>query len=109
MGVGGCCTISHLRIDTVGAVITEHCAIPPPGDSGDRTASGGASEIEHRSDSIFQLESNFIWNSNLACWRKRPITQCGNALTPPPTVSTVCCYPLQGYPDLQVATCDFDI
>ena len=38
--------ICHLRSDTVGAVITEHCTIPPPGDSGGRTTSGGAGEGE---------------------------------------------------------------
>ena len=40
-------------------VITEHCAVPPPGDSGGRTTSGGAGEGEDRSGSIVQLEDNF--------------------------------------------------
>ena len=50
--VGGSLCICHLRSDTVGAVITEHCTIPPPGDSGGRTTSGGAGEGEHRSSGI---------------------------------------------------------
>ena len=72
MGVGGCLCICHLRSDTVGAVITEHCAIPPPGDSGGRTTSGGAGEGEHRRVSgwvSIQLEGNFTLDSNLACWK----------------------------------------
>ena len=72
MGVGGCHWIcQYLRSDTVGAVITEHCAIPPPGDSGGRTTSGGAGEGEHRRVSGWvsvQLEGDFIQDSNLACW-----------------------------------------
>ena len=45
VGVGGCCCVGqYLRSDTVGAVITEQCVIPPPGDSGGRTTSGGAGE-----------------------------------------------------------------
>ena len=92
MVVGGCCTISHLRSDTVGIVITEHCAIPPPGDSGDRTTSGGAGEGEHRKVSgqvCVQLEGDITWDSNLPCWWKRPITQCGMAPMPPPIVSVM--------------------
>ena len=53
------------------AIITEHCAIPPPGDSGGRTTSGGAGEGEHGRVSgwvCVQLEDDFIWDGNLACW-----------------------------------------
>ena len=53
VGVGGChCICQYLRSDTVGAVITEHCTIPPPGDSGGRTTSGGAGECECWSSGI---------------------------------------------------------
>ena len=53
------------------AVITEHCAISPPGDSGGGTTSGGAGEAEHRGISRWvcvQLKGDFTCNSNLACW-----------------------------------------
>ena len=52
------------------AVITEHCAISPPGDSGGGTTSGDAGEGEHRRISgrvCVQLEGDFTWDSNLAC------------------------------------------
>ena len=54
------------------AVITEYCAIPPPGDSGGRATSGGTSEGKHRGVSDWvgvQLEGDITWDSNLACGR----------------------------------------
>ena len=54
--VGGCCCIGqHLRHDFVGAVITDHCPISPPGDSSGRTTSGGAVESE-------------CWSSGIQLW-----------------------------------------
>ena len=53
MVVGGChCIGQYLRSDTVGAVITDHCPIPPPEDSSGRTTSGGAVESECWSSGI---------------------------------------------------------
>ena len=73
VSVIGCLSIcQYLRSDVVGAVITEHCPIPPPGDSSGRTTSGGAGEGEHRRVSGWvsvQLEGDFTRDSNLACWR----------------------------------------
>ena len=51
--------------DTVSTVITECCTIPPPGDSGSRTTSGGAVEGEHRRVSgwvCVQLEGDVTWD-----------------------------------------------
>ena len=82
VGVGGCDCICHLRSDTVGAVITEHYAIPPPGDRGGRPTSGGAGEGEHRRVSgwvCVQLEGDFTWDSNLPCWRYEYHTKCCNS------------------------------
>ena len=64
--VGGCLWVYHLRVDVMVAVITKHCTIPPPGDSGGRTTSGRTGEGEHRSGSNFQLESDFTWQTDLA-------------------------------------------
>ena len=73
VGVSGChCICQYLRSDTISVVITEHSAIPSPGDSGGRTTSGGAGEGEHREVSgwvCVQLKGDVTRDSNLACWR----------------------------------------
>ena len=62
VSVGGGHRIYHLRSNVIVIVITEHCAISPPGDSGSRTTSGGAGEGEHRRISDWvcvKLEGDF--------------------------------------------------
>ena len=71
--VGGClCICQYLRSDVVGAVITEYCPIPPPGDSGSRTTSRGAGESECWSSGIqlwcpLELHRG---HHNTPCWKE---------------------------------------
>ena len=68
MVVSGCHCIGLYTGLYTGAVVTEQCAIHPPGDSSGKTTSGGVGEGEHMSDWVcVQLESDFTWDSNLAC------------------------------------------
>lgn len=58
------------------AVITEHCTIPLPNNSGGKTTSRGAGEGKHRGVSgriCVQLEGDILWDTDLACMLEKII------------------------------------